>query len=134
MRFGSRLIFSLLGGVAAVSLIFAIYQAALEMHALRDEVQKQSLVLAESQRRTAEQLLLASSTDALQTHVDQFQNQEQLAGIALYDTMGKPLAITSTMTYVQVTPPAVIKSLQTGRVQGEFLRQANLSLHVLSLP
>jgi alpha,alpha-trehalose-phosphate synthase [UDP-forming] len=134
MHFSSRLVFSLLGGVAAVSLIFAIYQAALEMHALRDEVQKQSLVLAESQRRTAEQLLLASSADDLQTHVDQFQNRGQLAGIAFYDARGKPLAITSTMTYVQVTPPAVIKSLQTGHVQGEFLRQANLSLHVLALP
>jgi alpha,alpha-trehalose-phosphate synthase [UDP-forming] len=134
MHFSSRFVFSLLGAVAAVSLGFDIYQAALEMHALRDGVQKQSLVLAESQRRTAEQLLLASSTGDLQTHVDQFQNQEQLAGIALYDASGKPLAITSTMTYVQVTPPAVIKSLQTGHVQGEFLRQADLSLHVLALP
>jgi len=134
MHFSNRLILSLLGGVAAVSLTFAIYQAALEMHALRDGVQKQSLVLAESQRRAAEQLLLASSTDDLQTHVDQFQNQEDLAGVALYDARGKPLAITSTMTYVQVTPTAVIKSLKTGHVQGEFLRQANLSLHVLALP
>jgi hypothetical protein len=134
MRFSSRLVLSLLGGVAAISLIFAIYQAALEMHSLRDEVQKQSLVLAESQRRTAEQLLLASSADDLQTHVDQFRSQEQLAGVALYDATGRPLAMTSTMTYVQVTPPAVIKSLQTGHAQGEFLRQADLSVHVLALP
>jgi trehalose 6-phosphate synthase len=134
MHFSSRLIFSLLGGVAAVSLIFDIYQAASEMHALRDAVQKQSLVLAESQKHTAAQLLLASSADDLQTHVDQFQKQEQLAGVALYDARGKPLAMTSTMKYVQVTPPAVIKSLQTGHVEGEFLRQADLSLHVLALP
>ena len=134
MHFSRRLIFSLLGAVAVVSLMFSTYQAALEMHALRDEVQKQSLVLAESQRHTAEQLLLASSADDLQTHVDQFQNQEQLAGIALYDASGKPLAMTSTMAYVQVTPPAVIKSLQTGDVEGEFLSQSNLSLHVLALP
>jgi hypothetical protein len=93
MRFSSRLVLSLLGGVAAISLIFAIYQAALEMHSLRDEVEKQSLVLAESQRRTAEQLLLASSADDLQTHVDQFRSQEQLAGVALYDATGRPLAM-----------------------------------------
>ena len=74
------------------------------------------------------------SADDLQTHVDQFQNQEQLAGIALYDARGKPLATISTMAYVRVTPPAVIKSVQTGHVQGGFLRQANLSLHVLALP
>jgi hypothetical protein len=56
------------------------------------------------------------------------------AGVALYDATGRPLAMTSTMAYVKVTPPAVIKSLQTGHVQGEFLRQADLSLHVLALP
>jgi alpha,alpha-trehalose-phosphate synthase [UDP-forming] len=134
MHFSSRLIFSLLGGVAAVSLVFDVYQATLEMPTFRDEVQKQSLVLAESQRHTAKQLLLANSPDDLQTHVDQFQNQEQLAGIALYDATARPLAMTSTMTYVQVTPAAVIKSLQTGHVQGEFLRQVDLSLHVLALP
>jgi trehalose 6-phosphate synthase len=134
MHPGSRLSFSLLGVVAAVSLVFAVYQATWELHTLRDEVQRQSLVLAESQRHTAEQLLLTSSTDDLQTHVDQFQNQEQLAGVALYDATGSPLAMTSTMAYVKGTPPAVIKSLQTGHVQGEFLRQADLSLHVLALP
>jgi trehalose 6-phosphate synthase len=134
MHPGSRLSFSILGVVAAASLVFAAYQATLELHTLRDEVQRQSLVFAESQSRTAEQLLLASSADDLQTHVDQFQHQEQLAGVALYDARGKPLAITSTMTYVQVTPPAVIKSLETGHVQGEFVRQADLSLHVLALP
>jgi trehalose 6-phosphate synthase len=134
MHPGSRLSFSLLGVVAVVSLAFAVYQATLELHTLRDEVQRQSLVLAESQRHTAEQLLLTSSTDDLQTHVDQFQNQEQLAGVALYDATGRPLAMTSTMAYVKVTPPAVIKSVQTGHVQGEFLRQADPSLQVLALP
>ena len=124
MHFSSRLVFSLLGGVAAISLIFDIDQAASAMQALRDEVQRQSPVLAESQKHTAEQLLLTSSADDLQTPVDEFQNQEQLAGVALYDATGSPLAMTSTMAYVQVTPPAVIKSLQTGHVQGEFLRQA----------
>ena len=105
MRFSSRFIFSLLGVVAAVSLVFAVYQATLELHTLRDEVQRQSLVLAESQRRTAEQVLLTTATGDLQTHVDQFQNQEQLAGVALYDATGRPLAMTSTVCHAESRHP-----------------------------
>ena len=134
MQLSSRLSFFVLGGVATVSLAFAAYQATLELHSLRDEVQRQSLVLAESQRRAAERLLLTSSAEDLQTHVNQFENQGQLAGIALYDATGKALAITSSMTFVQETPAAVIKSLQTGHVQSEFLRRPDRSLHVLALP
>ena len=134
MHVSNRLSLFLLGGVAAVSLVFAVYQATFELHTLRDEAQRQSLVLAESQRHTAERLLLQSASEDLQTHVDQFQNQEQLAGIAFYDATGKTLAITSGMTFVQETPSAVIKSLQTRHVQGEFLGRSDRSLHVLALP
>src|SRR6516164_963524 len=125
MHLSSRLSLFLLGGVAAVSLVFAVYQANLELHTLRDEVQRQSLVLAESQRRAAERLLLTGSAEDLQRHVDQFQNQGQLAGMALYDATGNALAITSSMTFAQETPSAVIKSLQTGRVQAEFLPRSD---------
>jgi hypothetical protein len=51
------LVLSLFGGVAVVSMLFGLYQAAAEMHAMRAEVQRQALVLAESQQRAAEQVL-----------------------------------------------------------------------------
>lgn len=134
MHLSSRLSFFLLGGVAMVSLVCAAYQAALELHTLREEVQRQSLVLAESQRHAVERLLLTSSAEDLRTHVNQFQNQEQLAGIALYDPTGKALAITSSMAFVRETPAAVMKSLQTRHVQAEFIGRSYRSLHVLALP
>ena len=51
MRLSLRLILSLIGGVTAVSLVFAIHQAGTEMQAEKVEVQRQALVLAESQQR-----------------------------------------------------------------------------------
>jgi len=133
MHLSSRLSFSLLGGSAAVSLLFAMYQASLEMHTLRDEVQKQSLVLAESQRRAAERLLVASSADDLQTHVDQFHNEEELvASRCTCDGKGVSDHIQHDVRGGDAR--AVIKSLRTSHVQGEFLRRPDLSLHVLALP
>src|SRR5690348_8361604 len=114
MHLSSRLNFYLLGGVAAVSMLFAMYQAAWEVHTLRDEVQRQSLVLAETQQRLVEQMLESGSVRDLQAFVDQFQNHERLAGVGVYDPTGRVVAITSSMTsYLGATPASVVRSLET---------------------
>src|SRR5690242_17752971 len=114
MRISSRLSFSLLAGVAAVSMIFSMYQAASEVHTLRDEVQRQAMILAESQQHTVEQILQNGSPDDLQAFVDQFRNHERLTGVGVYTATGKALATTSGMTpSVPGTPSAVNRSLQT---------------------
>ena len=135
MHLSNRLNLCLLGGVAAVSMIFAMYQAVWEMHTLRDEVARQALVLAESQRSFVEQLLENGSIRDLQAFVDQFKNHERLAGIAVYDATGKAMAITSSMPrYLGPAPTAVTRSLQTGRARGEFFRQSGTPMHVLAYP
>jgi trehalose-6-phosphate synthase len=135
MHLSSRLNFSLLGGVAAVSLIFAMYQAAWETHTLRDEIQRQALALAESQQRSVEQLLETGSARDLQVFVNQFQNHERLAGVAVYDPTGKMMAITSSMASdLADTPAAVAHSLKTKHVEGKFFRQSGVPMHVLALP
>ena len=135
MHLSSRLNFSLLGGVAAVSMLFSMYQAAWEVHTLRDEVQRQALILAETQQRSVEQILQSGSTRDLQAFVDQFQNHERLAGIGIYDAVGKAIAITSTIApLVGGTPAAVVQSLQTRNVHGQFYKQSGTPMHVLALP
>ena len=62
MQLSRRLMMSLLGGVAAVSLGFAVFQAKAEMHALEDEVRRQASVIAESQRRPVEVALESGSS------------------------------------------------------------------------
>src|SRR5580700_2295542 len=94
MHLSLRLMLSLLGGVAIVSMLFAFYQAAAEMHAMRAEVQRQALVLAESQQRAAEQVLQDGSPSELQALVGQFQNHEHLAGVAIYGADGRVVAST----------------------------------------
>jgi len=94
MYLGRRLMLCLLGGVAVVSMVFALYQAASEMHAMREDVQRQALVLAESQQKSAEQVLQGGSPGELQAFADQFQNHERLADVAIYDAKGQPLAVT----------------------------------------
>src|SRR5689334_21668827 len=95
MHLSFRLILSLIAGVTAVSLGFAIYQAQGVVQAQRDDVQRHALTLAESLERSVDPLLLVGSPKDLQALVDRFQNHERLAGVAVYAASGKPLAITA---------------------------------------
>jgi len=88
MHLDRRLMLSLFGCVALVSSAFALYQAAAEIHALRDEVRHQAMVLAESQYGLAAQALASGSREELQGVVDRFGKREQMAGAAVYDAAG----------------------------------------------
>ena len=135
MQLGRRLMLSLLGSVAVLSLIFALYQAAAEMHAMKEEVQRQSLVLAESQQKQAAQALEGGSPSELQAFVDQFENHERLAGVAIYDSKGHVLAVTRGLANrLGGTPDAVVQATRQDRVRGEFRRLRGEPMHVLALP
>jgi alpha,alpha-trehalose-phosphate synthase [UDP-forming] len=138
MNLSRRLMLSLLGGVAVVSMVFALYQASAEMHSMRAEVERQAMVLAESQRRPAEQVLQNGSPAELQALVGQFQNHEQMAGVAIYSAAGQPLALTpglaARLDDASGTPPAVVRAMHEGGVRGAFFPGRSERMHILALP
>ncbi|MGA3039948.1 MAG: trehalose-6-phosphate synthase [Bryobacteraceae bacterium] len=139
MHLSRRLLLSLFGGVALVSMVFALYQAAAEMHAMRAEVERQATVLAESQQRAAEQVLQDGSAGERQALVGQFQHHEHMAGVAIYDAQGKPLASTPGLASrlgpgAAGTPPAVARAMREARFRGEFFRSRGEPMHILALP
>jgi len=135
MHLGRRLMLALFGCVALVSAAFALYQAAAEMHSLRDDVQRQALVLAESQSGAVARALASGSSDQLQTVVQRFEKGGRLAGAAVYDQNGQALAITASLApHLAGTPPAVTRALREGRPIGALLRLHGDRMHVLAFP
>jgi trehalose-6-phosphate synthase len=135
MHLSYRLIVSLFCGVAAVSAAFAVYQVQAEMHALGDEVQRQAIVLADSQQKSVEQMLQTGSAQELQALTDQYQNRDHLAGIAIYDDEGETLAITSSLaSKTDATPPAVVSAMKTDRDREEYFYSRGGRMHVFALP
>ena len=135
MRLSDRLVISLLGGVAAVSVLFAIYQANEETQALKDAIARQAEILAESQEIPVEDLLRTGSPAALQSLVDRFQFHQRLAGMAVYDAQGRPVAITSTLApLLAVTPAPITAAVRTGQSSGMFIHLAGQEMHVFALP
>ena len=139
MHLNWRLMLSLFGGVAVVSMLFAVYQAAAEMHAMRVEVERQALILAESQQKAAAQALADNSPSEMQALTGQFQNHERLAGVALYDAKGETVASTPGLKSrlaldSGAVPPAVAQALREERVRGEFFRAQGAAMYVVALP
>jgi trehalose 6-phosphate synthase len=127
--------FSLFCGVAAVSMAFALYQVQAEMHALRDEIRRQAIVLAESQQGPVEHILAAGAPHELQALVDQYRNRGHLAGMAVYDAAEDTLAITSGLASDVTAPPAAVTgSVQTGRNHEGYSHSRGKRMHVFALP
>jgi len=126
---------SLLGGVAAVSVGFAVFQAIAEMHALEDEVRRQASALAESQRRPVEAALESGSSQELELLVGRFENQDHLAGMAVYDERGQPLAMTPGLRpRLKSTPGAVVSALDAGQERAQFFQLGESPMHIIALP
>jgi len=135
MRLSHRLMLSLFGAVAAVSMAFAFYQVQAETHAVNELMQRQAVVLAESETEPAARLLAAGSTSDLQALVDQLRNHQRLAGMAVYDGQGANIALTAGLpTALQSTPGAVSDTLRTGSDHGQTLRIDDKRLRVLAAP
>jgi trehalose 6-phosphate synthase len=135
MQQNRRLMVSLLGGVAAVSLVFAAYQAKTEMRAMKEGVEWQAMVLAESQQVPVQQRLVDGSVAELQTLVDRLPNRGQFAGMAIYDARGQTLAVTPGLApHPDTTPPAVVGAMKTGQGRGEFFRWDGHPMHLFALP
>jgi len=135
MHLSRRLMLSLFGSVAVVSILFAAYQTLSEMHAMRAGVERQATLLAESQQKAATQALKDNSAAEMQALAGEFQNHEQLAGVAIYNAQGQALAVTPGLDrQIGQTPGAVVQDIREQRPRGEFFRSPREPMHVLALP
>lgn len=135
MRLSFRLNLALVAGVTLVSLAIALYQTHSETRGLEHDLERQSLVLAESLERSAAPLLAAQDGPRLQSLVDRFQNHRRLAGVAVYNADGQPLAITADLTArIGRSPQPIARDKWREGGSGDFFRAAGQSMHVFELP
>jgi len=133
MHLSYRLVL-LLSGVAAISVVFATYQAIGETRGLERDLQRQAVVIAESQQKSVEQTLQSSAPDDLQTFVDRFQNHHGLAGVAVFNANGEPLAITPGLESRFFGTPPMWQTMLEGQNGGKFFSARSGRMHVYSLP
>ena len=135
MRITSRLIVSLIIGVALVASLFAYYQVKDEKREMRKELEWRAEILAESLAQSIEPQLKQESHKDLQNLVDRFGNREHLAGVGVYDEEGRPLAMTIGLeARLRDRPAAAVRAGTQDRGQGDFIMVGNAPMHVYAMP
>jgi trehalose 6-phosphate synthase len=102
---------------------------------MRRDLDRRAEVLGESLASNVEHDLERDAQRTLQRTVQQFANREHLAGLAVYDTQGHPIAVTTTLQpLMESAPPIVLQSLKDNRDTKAFLRMGIASVHIYALP
>src|SRR5206468_7735430 len=109
---------SLVTGVALTSLAFVVYQTIMETRGVREEAQRHAVILAESLEKPVATLLARNSVADLQTITDLFPRNTGVVGIAVYDSSGSPLAVTSRFS-LPATPRPVHDAITDGVTHSE---------------
>ncbi|MGH9494921.1 MAG: alpha,alpha-trehalose-phosphate synthase (UDP-forming) [Candidatus Sulfotelmatobacter sp.] len=131
----ARLIVSLIIGVTLVSLCTSYYQVFMLAGGMRKDLELHAQWLGESLSSGVERDLQRDSRRTLQKTVQQFANREHLAGLAVYDRQGVPVAVTSGLQPLMATAPAIVlQSLKDNHDTSAFLRMGIASIHVSALP
>ena len=131
----ARLIVSLIIGVTLVSLCTSYYQVFMLAGTMRKDLERRAQLLGESLSSGVERDLQHGSQRTLQKTVQQFANREHLAGLAVYDAQGVPVAVTSGLQPLMATaPPIVLQTLKDNHDASAYLRIGIASIHIYALP
>src|SRR5271163_1070483 len=143
MRTTLKIVLPLIVSVAVVSLLFAAYQVRTERRNLRNDLSRRAEILGDSLQETVEPLLSGSSKN-LQRIVARFGQREHLEGVAIYDTAGNAIAITTGLpAELQKQPAAAVRATQRDAGYGEFLKadgsaaddeKSSVPIHLFALP
>ena len=131
----ARLIVSLILGVTLVSLCSSYYQVLVLNRGLHKDLERRSEVLGESLSKNVERDMARDTPQALQRTVQQFANREHLAGLAVYNPQGHPIAITTNLEPLMASAPAVVlQSLKDDKDTSAFLKIGSASVHIYASP
>ncbi len=135
MQVTFRLVFSIMVVVSLIVLGFTLVQVQREKQRLGVDLERRALVLAESLGETVERLVGEGQSRRLQRVVDKFSNRERLAGVAVYDHRGTPLAVTPSLVTQLATPPkTVTEALTRNKEIGAFITVGQSQMYVFVLP
>jgi len=131
----ARLIISLIVGITVVSLCTSYYQVLVQNRSMRKDLERRAEVLGDSLAGNVERDLERDAPTRLKRTVQQFANREHLAGLAVYDPQGHPLAVTTNLEpLMESAPPIVLQSLKENHDTSAFLRMGIASIHISAQP
>lgn len=135
MRVTLRLVLSIVVVVSLIVLAFTLVQVQQERGRLRTDLERRASLVAESLGETIESLVEQGHSRRLQRIVEKFGDRERLAGVAVYDRAGNPLAVTPSLaTHLSVPPKMVTDAITANQEGGGFADVGQKRMYVFVTP
>src|SRR6266849_1186792 len=134
MRTTLKIVVPLIVSVAAVSLLFAVYQVRRERRMLRNDLSRRAEILAESLQESVEPLFERGAQRNMQRLVERFGQRERLNGAAVYDD-GTAIAITPGLPRsLHAWPAIAAQAAALGSGTGGFGQIEQTFLYTYAVP
>jgi trehalose 6-phosphate synthase len=135
MKITVRLVVSLVLVVGLAAVGFSFYQVRAERIRLRSELERRTILLAESIQESVTPLITSDSSKKLNLLVQRFSNRERFQGIVVHDARGQVLASTADLEgLIPGAAPQVVHVLTESRPAGGFLHVGNQRIYLYSSP
>ena len=135
MKITLRLILSLLFVATFVASIFSYLQVRSERKILTNELERRSLILAESFQETMKEMWSTQSPAKLKRFVKRFGNRERLVGIVVYDVQGGILASSPGLpSSIQHPLPQVTESITKNQGLSSLVSVDGKKTHLYTVP
>lgn len=135
MKITIRLIVSLLFVVALVAIVFSFLQVRNEKDRLISELERRTIILAESLQESVRPLVQSNSIPRLNRLMERFGNRERLKGVAIFDGQGNILASTPDLApKIQQPSPQAVSSIAENRPLGSFIEVDDRKIYLYTLP
>ena len=135
MKITIRLVVSLVLVVALVTVGFSFYQVRAERGRLSSDLQRRSVILAESLQESVIPLVTSDSPEKLNRLVQRFGNRDRFQGIAVHDAHGQLLASTAGVeVQISGSAPQVVHVLAEGRPKSSFIHVGNRRIYLYVFP
>ena len=128
-----KLFVPLLLAVIAVSLLFSSYQVRRDRRIQERDLSRRAELLADSLEESVTPVL--GSRPELQRLVERVGSREGLAGIAVYDSRGRVLAVSSGLARRLAGAPAtVLRAIEKDTGTGEFVTLGDSPAYIYAMP
>src|SRR5579872_6168616 len=135
MRLSLRLIISLILGITLVTTLFTFYAVEKDRVRRESELEKRAAVVGDSLLQAVQPVIVSGAQRDLTHIVQKFSNREYLAGIAIYDTKGSPIAVTPELASQFATAPDIVRqTITSSQARGGFIHVGDATLHLYALP
>lgn len=134
MRQILAIIAAVVAAVSLIAVVFTLLQANQQQLDLTSRIQSRGQLLGDSLAESIAPAFRTQSTSSVQRIVDKFENEERIEGLGVFDTTGKPVALSKDFPAGVTQLPLIATAMDSNAPANLFTEIGGQSLYVFAEP